>query len=89
MINVEVLVTGFNIIDLLLSDGVTLFRFIGSMAPSPFFVRVHISTSFIPIVFLAPAKQVIELPERCGPVKISLRSASFGQMIVCTVKQGL
>lgn len=56
-----------------------------SMAPSTFSVRVHLPTLFNPIEFIGPGSKVIDLPESCFDVKVSLKSHLTGQMVLCQV----
>jgi hypothetical protein len=60
-----------------------------SNMPSTFSARIHVDTSFKPIEFVAPGKKVIALPEGCGWIRLSLKSHSIGQMVLCKVKVGI
>jgi len=56
-----------------------------AIGPSTFSIRIHLPTSFTPIEFIGPANKVIELPEECFYLKVSLKSHFTGQQMICKV----
>ena len=56
-----------------------------SSTPATFTVRVHLPTSFIPIEFVAPASKIIDIPEDCFHLRLSLKSHFTGQIVTCQI----